>query len=123
MQKASITAPIGIFRSKVLVTLLIACNLSVMAPAKAVPDSGSPTQVIIKCFNPKFKAPRLIRVVQGARRFPIAQVASSYGCLWWQVLKQEPFRTPPGVGFGAGGCNPEQVRAMGFKPERGDCNQ
>jgi len=102
-----------------IIALSFAPIASITTSVQAAP---SPREVIIKCFNPKFKSPRLVRVVQGAKRFPIAQVASTYGCLWWQVIKQKPFRTPPAVGRLRSGCDPEQARAMGFKPERGDCN-
>lgn len=55
-----------------------------------------------------------------AHLFPTLGHAARYaakvgGCVMWQNTGA---RVPPGTG----GCDPEQARAMGFKPERGDCN-
>lgn len=63
-------------------------------------------------------------LVKFLRANVLSYAVQSLGCTGlahYQATPHQP-STPPAVGFLDGGCDVEQARAMGFKPERGDCN-
>jgi hypothetical protein len=125
MQKVSnIAALVGSFRFKVFLTLLVASQMSflVTTPANAghIRSNQQRRKDVIECWKPSLRRKNPIKtILQVPRRVPVVQFAKNMGCTQWQMLKE--LYTPPAVGRLRSGCDPEQARAMGFKPERGDC--
>lgn len=98
--------------------LALLASMSV-APTFARPDPGDDVvlrRAVVKCWKPGVDD-ALTLLIEGVRKSGLAvYLTTSYGCTQWQLVKT--LNVPPATG----GCDPEQARNMGFKPERGDCN-
>jgi hypothetical protein len=86
-------------------------------------ESKELRNAVIECWKPGLTTPISI-ARNGIKRAAVGYLAFSHGCTMWRLVDSTNDDIPPGMGGvgGPGGCDPEQARAMGFKPELGDCN-